>query len=506
MAWVLACRDPKPAAPPPVDSGGDSVTVPPVVATAETGFELPPQWTFPHDTGPDVVPTGTTGDTGGVPIDTGPPPEPAPPCDHQPITRQVRLTGGDIGDWAGRWVDAADVDGDGCDEVVTSEPAFGVIHPPYSPITTAVYLVQDATVDGLLSDLAFATLEGIGGIDSWGAPLRLLPQSGQVALGGRDGDLSMFFHSVPSLGDIVPYSAVLGTIEAHDLGFPSSSAAECHDSLGPAVCVGSIHAEPGLSDWSGKVWAYDAPVESAVDVYDARATVAGDPGDRAELLVADADIDGDGVNDLVIGGYAHDGVGKVGVLLSLPDGDHALWDLADATLTGEALGASLGVGLAVGDLDGDGLGDVMAGAPFETGGGAAYVFYAPTTGDHPTSTADVAVRGSESWQWLGYDGAIGDVDGDGAADLSVGAPWSVYTGPEPGRVLVYTAVGPGELDDTQATITVVSGSTEPDAFGMAIEGGDFDGDGLYDLVVGAPVDPTGNVEAGSITLVYGASL
>ncbi|MEQ1571713.1 MAG: FG-GAP repeat protein [Myxococcota bacterium] len=488
------------------------MTTPPVVETAETGFELPPPWTFPHDTGPDPVTTGTTGDTGGAPVDTGPPPEPASPCDHQPITTQVRLTGGDIGDWAGRWVDAADVDGDGCDEVVTSEPAFGIIHPPESPVTTGIYLVQDVVEDGVLAEEAFATLLGVGGVDSWGAPVRLLPSAGQLVNGGFDNTSTrtVFVHDIPLVEGVVTYPAAVGVVDtsphSYEMGNGAGSMGECWSSAGVAACVSSIHAETAHTDWSGKTWAFDLPFTADVVVSDVRATVSGDPGDRAELLVSDADLDGDGVNDLVIAGYAHGGVGKVGVLLSLPDGDHALWDVADATLTGEAVGAELGLGLAVGDLDGDGLGDVMAGAPLESGGGAAYVFYAPTTGDHPTSTADLTVRGTAAGQRVGYDGAIGDVDGDGAADLSVGAPWSLTTGPEPGRVLLYAAPGPGEVDDTQATITVVSGSSEPDGFGIAIEGGDFDGDGLYDLVVGAPVDPTGNVEAGSITLVYGASL
>jgi hypothetical protein len=92
------------------------------------------------------------------------------------------------------------------------------------------------------------------------------------------------------------------------------------------------------------------------------------------------------------------------------------------------------------------------------------------------------------------------------ADLAVGASWSIYSGPEPGQVVLFPAIAPGAYTTDEAPIHLVSGSTEPDAFGISIAPGDIDGDGLLDLVIGAPNDSRARELAGSVTVIFGAGL
>jgi hypothetical protein len=206
----------------------------------------------------------------------------------------------------------------------------------------------------------------------------------------------------------------------------------------------------------------------------------------------------------VIGAFDRYSTGEVAVLTAPPDGEHRLWDVADATVTGALIGGQLGLGVATGDLDADGYGDVLAGAPIAPTA-QAYVARGPHAGDRLVTTAEWTVTTSDGG-WLGYDLAVGDFDGDGGPDLAVGAPRYDADGTESGNVFVFTAPPPGTYTPADATIALESGVSVDDDFGISLDVGDLDGDGRDDLVVGAPYDPTVGEDAGSATILYGAAL
>lgn len=253
-----------------------------------------------------------------------------------------------------------------------------------------------------------------------------------------------------------------------------------------------------------------------------------EPGDRLGTATACGDIDGDGRDDLVVGApgeavVGKEGAGAISVVYGSEDGLDAgdFWNQHSPGFPGAAQkGAALGWSLAVCDFDGDGRDDVALGSPGATvagqkRAGRVHILYGKASG--------LASNGAEVYnqQSVGMPGtamaadafghalACGDFDGDGRADLAIGTPFDLADGVrETGSVSIVW----GAKDGTKAKgdrfaqgLDGVPGLAEiGDAFGYSVTVGDFDGDGLDDLAVGAPRESVGLIyDAGAVTVLYG---
>lgn len=116
---------------------------------------------------------------------------------------------------------------------------------------------------------------------------------------------------------------------------------------------------------------------------------------------------------------------------ALPTGAEAVAEVAFTRFYGES-GGALGSAVAgLGDLDGDGLADLGLGAPLAEPWGAAQVYFSPTEAIEDANSADlflgsVAVEGEEESIEVGAALAAADVNGDGERDLIIGAGGSRY--------------------------------------------------------------------------------
>ena len=226
----------------------------------------------------------------------------------------------------------------------------------------------------------------------------------------------------------------------------------------------------------------------------------GSPDDDAGTSAVFAgDVDGDGLDDILIGapdsGIAADSAGAAYLVLAADLVEPGLYPLADAhaELLGEGEHQAAGFRVApAGDVDGDGLADVLVGAPGDTQSvarhGSAHVITAAQLaagGTIDLGTAQARVRGAPTLSGRVGMGMVsaGDVDGDGLDDVWLSG-WNEWPVPWLGLFSGATLTAGGELTKSDAAHLIECAPYE--AVGADLAVADLDGDGLPELFAGAP--------------------
>lgn len=250
----------------------------------------------------------------------------------------------------------------------------------------------------------------------------------------------------------------------------------------PDLAVGATIAGSSSSP-PGSVWVYSGRDGSLLHMFQET------PGQTFGLAVAGiGDVNGDGRPDVAVGepGDASLGffTGKVYVYSGL---DGSLLSTVSGTAAGEELGTSIVGGR---DLDHDGRADFVVGSPGGSGSLGLVRAYSGASGAVLFTTIGT-MNGQSFGRSVDF---CGDVDHDGTEDLVVGS----YSG---SCTIVSGANG--------SILVAITGS-HADGFGFAVCGpGDVDGDGTPDVVSGSPWSNLGSFTSGAVGFfsgVQGASI
>ncbi len=254
--------------------------------------------------------------------------------------------------------------------------------------------------------------------------------------------------------------------------------------------------------------------------------------DSGRSVSAAGDINGDGIDDLIVGAYgarpngAHSGASYV--VFGNREGFAANVNLSSLTgingfkLSGVAADDTSGISVSgVGDINGDGIDDLIVGAsgsdPNGLSSGASYVVFGSRAGfaadvnlSSLTGANGFKLSGVAAFDSSGFSvSGAGDINGDGIDDLIVGALGADANGSGASYVVFGSRAGFAANVNlsslTGANGLKLSGVAAFDSSGASVSGaGDINGDGIDDLIVGAPSASPNGVGSGASYVVFGS--
>jgi len=321
----------------------------------------------------------------------------------------------------------------------------------------------------------------------------------------QEGRAQVFLGSPAGLVED-PIWSVESNIEAASFGAAVSLAGDVNGDGYDDVIVGAY----GIDGYSGKAFVYHGG-STGLSTTPSWVGVIDDPDSQFGQAVASAgDVNGDGYDDVIVGApyldAGQDSEGRVYVYHGGPSGlsSTPAW-VKESNLTLTLFGYSV---QGAGDTDGDGYGDVLIGSPAYSDGqsneGRVQLFRGSATGLRTTHSW--AIESNQAVAYMGYSvSTAGDFNGDGFADVIIGAP--EYDSPTQDEGVAFVHLGSPAGPDLMFALSAESNKEEGQVGLSVMTAGDVNGDGFSDCLVGSPYFVDG--ESHGLARVYhgqGASI
>ncbi|MBP6355053.1 MAG: FG-GAP repeat protein [Nitrosomonas sp.] len=440
---------------------------------------------------------------------------------------------------------AGDINGDGFDDLIIGAPHN------FDDFYSGASFVVFGKASGFNASLPLSTLDGsngfrLNGVAGGDAAGQMVSRAGDINKDGFDDLLiGAPLSDVPGLDTGYSYvvfgkaSGFGATLELSSLdgnngfrldgtldsltGWSGSSAGDVNGDGFDDLFIGAPLADLSIED-SGSgyiVFGQSAGFSATMDL----TSLDGNNGFRMDGLagggqfgnsISAGDINGDGLNDLMIGAYLDspngEGSGSSYVIFGKNSGFDAILDISNLDgsngfrLNGVAEGDQSGYSLSTaGDVNGDGFDDIIIGANYADANGensgASYVIFGKASGFDATVELS-SLDGNNGFRLEGavagdYSGrsvsTAGDFNGDGFADLIIGAFGAEPNGQDSGSsYLVYgkasgfsASLNLADLGSSDGIL--LNGLAAGDSLGKSVSSaGDVNNDGFDDLIIGAP--------------------
>jgi len=404
----------------------------------------------------------------------------------------VTLTGEAEGNNFGTSVSGAgDVNGDNFDDVIVGAPYYnsysGGAYIYFGATGSTMDPTADVTMTGEGTNNEFGySVSGAGDVNGDNFDDVIV---GARYYNSRIGRAYIYFGATGTMDNTADVT-LTGEADGNNFGYSVSGAGNVNGDDYDDVIVGAR----GYDSYTGRAYIFfgASTMDNTADL-----TMDGEAeGDNFGYSVSGAgNVNGDSFDDVIVGANRYNSnTGSAYIYF----GSNTMDNIADVTLTGEAVDNEFGISVSgAGDVNGDDYDDVIVGANrYNSRTGRAFIYFGASTMD---ITADVIMTGETDDDEFGYSvSGAGDVNGDSFDDVIVGAPYyNTYSG---SAYIFFGATG-STMDPT-ADVTM-TGEAEDNEFGISVSGaGDVNGDSFDDVIVGAPAY---NSDTGRAYIFFGAS-
>ena len=401
----------------------------------------------------------------------------------------------------------------------------------------------------IANDFAGSSVSSAGDVNGDGFADIIIGARGNDSGGSNAGAAYVIFGRASGFGSLIDLTGlsatdgfkIQGDVANDFAGFSVSSAGDVNGDGFADILVGAYGNDSGDANAGAAyvIFGRASGFGSLIDLTGLAVTdgfkIQGDLlGDQAGWSVSSAgDVNGDGFADILVGANGNDsGGGDAGaayVIFGRASGFGSLIDLTSLSaangfkIQGDFPSDQAGFSVSsAGDVNADGFADILVGARGNDGGGgnagSAYVIFGrgsgfgsliDLTGLAPTD--GFMIQGDVASDFAGYSvSSAGDVNGDGFADILVGANGNGSGGTNAGAAYVIfgKASGFGSLIDLTGLSATdgfkIQGDASYDNAGISVSSaGDVNGDGFADILVGARINASGGLAAGAAYVIFG---